>query len=480
MWWIAPAVAGLLLAAFIIAVVVRAIGFKPKAEAAPVPVKVSVDEQRLIENFRELIRCKTVSHYDKTLEDNAEFEKLISGVKTMYPLVHTKCRLTRHGDRGLLYKLDGETGGACTVLMAHYDVVPVAPSGWDKPPFAGEQVDGYIWGRGTLDTKCTFCSILEAAETLLSQGFKPRTDMYFSFAGDEEVTGNSTPSIVEYFKKNNIEIGLVLDEGGAVVQNVFPGVSKPCALIGTAEKGIMDLHFEMESQGGHASTPPSHTIVGELAKAITAVENKPSKMRLSPATTEMFDTLGRHSSFALKLILANLWCFKPLFGFAARLLGGEMNALVRTTYAFTAMRGSDAANVLPPSAEVTANIRIITGETYQSVINRVKRIIKNDKIKLYPTEELNPSPTSTTSGEGYAALTDTIRECWQDALVSPYLMIASSDAKHYSLISDRVYRFSPLSLSKEERASIHANNERIPIGALIKATKFYIRLMLKR
>lgn len=480
MWWIAPAIAGLLIAAFVAVIVGRALAFNPKAVSAPVPEKVDFDKQIAVENFCELIQFKTVSYFDKVKEDRTEFDKLTERIKTMFPLVHAKCELTRHGDKGLLYKLKGEKRGPCTVLMAHYDVVPAEEDAWVKPAFGGVVEDGIIWGRGTLDTKCTFFGILQAAETLLSKEYQPRHDLYFSFAGDEEVTGDSTPSIVQYFKKNNVEIGLVVDEGGAVVENVFPGVKKSCALIGTAEKGIMDLHFEMKSKGGHASTPPAHTIVGELAKAVTAVEKIPPKARLTPATKEMFDTLGRHSNFGIKLLLANLWCFKPLFGLAARMIGGEMNALMRTTYAFTAMKGSDAANVLPPKAEVVANIRIISGETYDGVINRVKNIIKNDAIRLYPTEELNPSPTSTTSGEGYATLTETIRECWQGVIVSPYLMIASSDAKHYSLISDKVYRFSPMALSKEERAMIHGHNERIPVDKLHGVVKFYMRLILKR
>jgi len=480
MWWIAPASAGFLLITFITTVLIRAFAFHPRTQKSLLPVKTVADDPQTIERFRELIRYKTVSYYDKSLEDAAEFEKLIERVQTMYPLVHERCALTRHGDRGLLYHLKGENEGSCTVLMAHFDVVPAAEEEWKKPPFAAELEDGVIWGRGTLDTKSTFCGILEAAEALLAKGYAPNTDMYFSFAGDEEKTGNSAPSIVQYFKENNIKIGLVVDEGGAVVKGIFPGVDKACALIGTAEKGILDLHFNIKSNGGHASAPPPHTIVGELAKAVTRVESKPAKLRFTPATKEMFDTLGRFSNFGMKLIFANLWCFKPLLGFIAAKAGGELNALMRTTYAFTAMKGSDAANVLPPSAEVIANIRIIPGETVQSVIDRAGKVIKNKNIKLTPTEELDPSPCSITKGEGYAALTDAVRECWQDALVSPYLMIASSDAKHFSRISDRVYRFSPMFLTAEDRATIHGHNERISVESVYTVVKFYTRLMLKR
>jgi carboxypeptidase PM20D1 len=480
MWWIAPASAGVLLMVFLSVVFGRALAFHAKAQKSLVPEKVALDEEGIVGRFRELIRHKTVSYYDDALEDKQEFERLIESIRRMYPLVHEKCTLSRHGERGLLYRLKGANEGPCTVLMAHFDVVPAEEKEWQKPPFAAIMEDGYIWGRGTLDTKSTFCGILEAAEALLAQNYVPDTDIYFSFAGDEEKTGGSTPSIVNYFKEKNIRIGLVVDEGGAVVKGIFPGVDKPCALIGTAEKGILDLHFSIKSNGGHASAPPPHTIVGELAKAITRIENKRAKLRIPPATKEMFDTLGRYSTFGMKLIFANMWCFRPLFGWIAARAGGELNALVRTTYAFTAMKGSDAANVLPPTAEVTANVRIIPGESCHFVKERAEKIIKNKNISLSLTEAHEPSPCSITHGEGYNALTDAIRECWQDALVSPYLMIASSDAKHFARISDKVYRFSPMFLSKEDRAAIHGNNEKISVESLMTVVRFYTRLMLRR
>jgi len=269
----------------------------------------------------------------------------------------------------------------------------------------------------------------------------------------------------------------VLDEGGAVVENVFPGVKCPCALIGTGEKGPLDVKLTLDSKGGHSSTPPPHTPVGELAKAVTKIEDHPFPFTLTPPAAEMFDTLGRRSTFLFRLIFANLWCFKPVLNLICKMSGGEMNALVRTTVAFTQMQGGEASNVLPPHAWVGANLRLIGEETVESAKAYLEKTIANDKIKVEVVYGMNPSRISRTDTEGWQKLSAAIRGTWADTVVSPYLMLACSDSRHYGAISDRVYRFSAMALTKEERGLIHSNNQRIPLEKVEKTVAFYQRLI---
>lgn len=316
-------------------IAVRTVAFKPKKPIETFDNTEEFDKDKVIENLRTLVQFKTVSYRDSEKEDEIEFEKLISSLPKLYPNVFEKCEFIRLPDRALLFKWSGVNSGDATVLMAHYDVVPVNEELWDKPAFEGVIEDGVLWGRGTLDTKVTFGGILFAANHLIAQGFTPKNDIYLAFSGGEEINGNGAKNIVDYFEQNNINLALVVDEGGAVVEGVFPGVNVPCGLIGIAEKGMVDVKYETKSAGGHASAPKPHTPVGVLSKACTKIESNPFKCHITKPVAQMFDTLGRHSTLLYRVIFANLWLFSPVLALLGKIQGGEMNALLRTTVAFT-------------------------------------------------------------------------------------------------------------------------------------------------
>ena len=459
-------------------VTARTLAFKPKREARPAPDAAGVDGKKVAEDLAAMIRCRTVSNLDHSLEDEAEFEKFRALLRERFPLLHERCAPERVGRNGLLFTWKGRTSEAPSVLMAHYDVVPADEANWSRPPFEGLIEDGVLWGRGALDTKCTLCCALEAAEQLLAEGFTPAHDLYFAFSGEEEIAGPSASDIVGELQRRGVEPAFVLDEGGAVVTGVFPGVDAPCALIGTSEKGQMQLFLDMKSEGGHASAPPRSTIAGRLARAVTRIEKRPAPFTLTPPAAEMFDTLGRRSIWPVRMVFANLWLFRPALDLATRLMGGELNALVRTTCAVTQMQGSPANNVLPPDASVGVNLRIMCGDSADKAEARIRRAVGDEAVSFRRGPWAEPSPYSETEGsEGWARLKSAVERTWPDAIVSPYLMLAGSDSRHYGRISRNVYRFGPLELSKEERGTIHGNNERVPLAKVVKCAEFYLRLI---
>lgn len=465
------------LVALLAVILIRTVRFRPPACTEVSYDTEAFDRERAVSALAELVKCKTISYYDAALEDNAEFEKLIDLLPTLYPHVLDTCTLTRLPDRGLLFKWQGKNNDAPAVMMAHYDVVPVDAENWEKPPFDAIIEDGVMWGRGTLDTKVTFNGILSAAETLITRGYTPENDIYFAFSGGEEINGAGAVHIVDYFRENNIEPALVVDEGGAVVEHVFPGVKQPCAMIGIAEKGMLDLEYRVNSAGGHASAPPPHTPVGVLAQACCKVETHPFPFRITKPVAEMFDTLGRYSSFLYRMIFANMWCFGGLLNMICKASGGELNALLRTTVAFTQMNGSKAPNVIPPAATMVSNMRLNPSDSVESAVAYIAKTIDNNAITLRVMNSSEPSRISQTDCSAWNKVANAVAGTWQGCIVTPYLMMQCSDSRHYGVISDHVYRFSAMDLTAEERRTIHGNNERIRLETVHRAVEFYIRLL---
>jgi carboxypeptidase PM20D1 len=200
-------------------------------------------------------------------------------------------------------------------------------------------------------------------------------------------------------------------------------------------------------------------------------------MHLTKPVADMFDTLGRRSTFLYRIIFANLWCFRGVLDGICKSGGGELNALVRTTVAFTQMRGSKAPNVIPPVASMVSNIRLNPEDSVASAQAYIRSIVKDADIALNDLKSFEPSPISRTDCEGLERVSRAVEDTWRGCVVTPYLMMQCSDSRHYRDLSDRVYRFSAMDMTKEEMRLIHGNNERIRLEVIERAVEFFIRLM---
>ena len=454
----------------------------------PADVNIPIDDELIPQRLAESLKFQTISHQDPVNSKLGEtrsfhFHSFHTYLERKFPNVHTSLRKEIVNDLSLLYTWEGSDAELKPILlMAHQDVVPINPGtekDWVFPPFNGKISDGYIWGRGALDIKSSLMGIMEAIELLLRDGFKPRRTVYIAFGHDEEIGGKQgAAKIAELLHGRDIKLEYVLDEGGAIIQGIVPGVSSPIALVGIAEKGYVSLELTVEGQGGHSSMPPKHTAVGILSSAITKLENHPFPANMTHIR-QLFEYISPKLRFTQKTIFANLWLFKPL---VEKKLSNvpAMNAGIRTTTAATMFSGSTKENVLPEKATAVVNFRIMPGESITSVVDYVKKIIDDLHIQVSSRGfSSEPSPVSDANSRSYEILRDTIHQIVTDKelIVAPYLVLGGTDSRYFTGLSDNVYRFSFYNMDTDDLKRIHGTNERISVKDYFQVVKFYYQLI---
>lgn len=444
----------------------------------PLPFELSV---RTVDKLKEALTIKSVSHSDYSRNDMNEFRKILPFIEKNYPLVSKKLKPEQLNDYSCIILWPGKNETLKPVLLiSHFDVVPADPEEWRYDPFGGEEHGGFIWGRGTLDTKNTLTAILESAEVLLEQGFQPERTLWIAFGGDEETQGaEGAGKINRYFLKRGIEFEWLLDEGGVVAEGAISLVKEPLALIGISEKGFMNVSLTAAGKGGHSSMPPRHSSAGLLSRAVCTVENHPFPARLTPTVRSFLHGITPYVSFPVALVLANQKLFSSVIK-KLLLQGDQTAALVRTTQAVTVLRSGEKENVLPSWGKAVVNLRILPGETSETALSRLKKVLKDSDILVESLEGQvtnDPIDESPMDHEAYTLISSVIHGVFPDAVTVPYMMTGGTDSKHYREVCPRIYRFSPMKLSGEEIGLIHSADERISRENYGRAVQFFMTLM---
>ena len=435
-------------------------------------------DEAALEALRSALSFPTIASDDPVSTDHTPFEGLIADLATRFPRLHETAELTRLADDALLFRWPGRSSDQPVVLMAHLDVVPISPDdAWSHPPFDGVVEDGVIWGRGTLDCKGSAVAICAAVERLVEAGHVPARDVWLSFGCDEEVSGVAAQAAVEELQRRGVEPWFVLDEGGTIASEAFPGVDRPLAVIGVTEKGIVDLELHATATGGHASMPPRHGAGERLARAILRLQRHPFPATIPPPTVEMLETVSEYATGPVRLATRHAGRLGRGLALAFTRLGPETAAMTRTTTAVTELRGSPAANVLAATASATVNMRVMVGETVASAVERVRKVVDDDAVTVRVRSADEPSPLSPTDDAAFRLIADTIREVMPDAVPVPYVMMAATDARHFHRVWPRVYRFNPFRMTPSQRESLHNADERLEVASFVEGIRWYQRLI---
>jgi carboxypeptidase PM20D1 len=460
-------------------VLVRAARFTSRQITAPPGIKLDFDRAAALERLSRAIQIRTVSSPDPAQMPIGEFERFHEFLIQAFPQVAKRLDREIVGGQSLLYTWNGQDSTARPILlMAHMDVVPANEQGWRYAPFSGALAEGYVWGRGTLDDKASVMALLESVERLLTHGFSPKRSIYLAFGHDEEVGGHGgAAKIAELLQARGVALDFVLDEGMNILDGIVPGLSSPVALIGIAEKGYLSLRLRAEASGGHSSMPPADSAITIISRALQTLAAKSFRSRLTVPTRQMLEFLGPEMSWTNRIALANLWLLDPLVRW--QLARSHItDAAIRTTVAPTVFQAGFAENVMPTSAAVVINLRLLPGDTIASAIEHVRRVIAEPKIQITALPvQMEPSAASDIRSPAFDLTQRTIRQTAPSVIVAPALLVSATDSRHYAALTKNIFRFLPITLGPDDVKRYHGIDERISMDDYERCIRFYAQLI---
>lgn len=453
------------------------------AVAAVTPVKV--DAAAAAERLGAAVRLKTIASRDDADASAAEFNALHALLQTSFPKAHAVLKREVVGKYGLVYTWPGTDPKAAAIgLMAHQDVVPVAPGtegDWQQPPFSGVVRDGFVWGRGSWDDKGNLMSMMEAVELLAASGFQPRQTVYLIFGHDEEQGGQrGALQIAQLFKQRGIHLQFVVDEGLLITEGVLAGLNRPAALVGVAEKGYLSVNLSASATPGHSSMPPpeaGQSAIGMMSVALARLEDQQMPLAIRGLSREMFETIAPEMTGLNRVFLSNLWLFKPVIEQQLK-KGASTSAMMRTTTALTIASAGNADNVLPGRANATVNFRLAPGDSSDAIVEHVNTVVKNPAIKVEKAAGFSEaSKVAATDAPGFQLISRTLRQLHPDVVVAPGLMLGATDSRHFDGIADNIYKFSPVRAKPEDLKRFHGTNERISTANYVELIQFWHQLI---
>ena len=461
---------GIILALLLVAVV-RTLRLEKKETF----FSLSDEEERIADysgKLSKMIQYETVSH-----TDNPEVEKFRGFHKVLeelFPTVFEKLEKIEIDGNLMMHWKGRNPDLAPIILISHQDVVP-AEGVWKYPPFSGTIADGKVWGRGAGDIKEGVLCFYQAAEELLREGYTPECDVYLGSSCTEEIGGDGAPKMANWFKEHGIKLFMLCDEGGGIVEDPVVGVKGNYAAIGIFEKGYGDLKFTARSRGGHSSTPPKNTPIVRLAKFEAEVEkHNPFKVQFSPAVESMFKNLAPYcTNFPLKMVMYNLWLFKPLVAKLLPSLSREAAAMLQTTAAFTMQKGSDGYNVIPQEAWVTANLRYIPHQSVEESNALMEKLAKKYDIETEVLRANGPSKSLNLEGEAFALTKKAIGSIFPGIGIMPYVVTGGTDSRFFGEVCDSCVRFSPINMSPAVMEAMHGIDEYVDCGTLPLGVDWY-------
>ena len=435
-----------------------------------------------VEKLSRMIGCKTVWTHEGT--NQGEFQRFYELIEELFPNLAAKAEKLTFGGGCFFYRIQGRNARKNILLMSHHDVVEGSED-WQTDPFQAVQKDGFLYGRGTIDTKTPLFAELQAAEELLAEGCDfEGINLWIGSSNNEEVCGDGMVLAAAWFKENNIRFELVLDEGGAITEGQIPGVSCKSAVVAVHEKSrhMFRCRAALDAKGHGGCGGAKDRAVERLSRFIAEVSDKKDKIykgRFYPEVRATFERHVPYMSFPMNFLFGNIGLFAPVI---KRIMMGipAASAMLSTGLSFTPVTAGEERDpqIRAKTAEVTLFLRCIREEDLYVGLEKIRAIGKKYGVTIEELERDYCQPTDF-EGQAYKTVEALLHENFPDVAVVPFLLTAGTDARRFTDVADNILRFAPIDLNKKQFATIHAADEHIGMENIGQCVVFYKDLIGK-
>ncbi|MGK7391057.1 MAG: M20/M25/M40 family metallo-hydrolase [Candidatus Cyclobacteriaceae bacterium M2_1C_046] len=442
----------------------------------------AIDEHHVARRISQAVQFPTVI-YDYGPADSTAFLQLHDWLEETYPAAHQVMERKVVNNLSLLYRWPGQSDCPAIGFVSHLDVVPVeedTEADWTYPPFEGVVADGFVWGRGAIDTKDNMIVAMEAVERLASRGFKPACDLYLLFGHDEETGGEKGAAVMaRELKKRGVRFAWLLDEGGGLGADWSGRRDPPQARVGVSHQGYATLKLTAKAEGGHSASGVENTAITQLTAALTAIAESPMPGGLVGVAKEGIVRQAAGGPLHHRIMAANLWLFEPFAEYMMEARPGTRGQ-IRTFMAPTVIEGGVKANVLPQHASALVNARLHFRDTPEDVLDHVRKITApfDVEVELYDVHFSASTPTSSESA-AFRELESVLREVHGPMRVVPVFITGATDSRYFTDITESLFNHEGYLKGKNASRGAHDTDERLSTKYLPHAVLMH-ELLIER